>query len=146
MAYFPCLNDRHAVGAIKIVTIGCFFLSWFNVLELWMDKTVICGCESSTASVDAQLWRSQRALTAVPDDADGGVALTETRDRSEAHLVGLGLDELGQVVAHQLPFVDGPVHGDLLLPPTLQPHLDRKRKSSCVNTDSLRLTGTIHQT
>lgn len=91
--------------------------------------------------MDAQLWRSQRALTAVPDDPDGGVTLTKTRNRSEAHLVGLGSDELGQVVAHQLPLVDGPVHGDLLLPPTLQPHLDRKSKSSCVNTDSLRLTG-----
>lgn len=74
-----------------------------------------------------RFWSSKRALTAVPDDPDGGVALAEPRDGSEAHLVGLGFDELRQVVAHELPFVDRPVHGDLLLPPTLQPHLDRGR-------------------
>lgn len=30
-------------------------------------------------------------------------------------------------MCHELSFVDGSVHGDLLLPPALQPHLKEKR-------------------
>lgn len=66
-------------------------------------------------------------LTAVSDDPDGGVALTETCDGSEAHLVGLGLYEFSQVMCHELSFVDGSIHGNLLFPPALQPHLVGKR-------------------
>lgn len=82
------------------------------------------------------------ALTAVRDDPDGGVALSETRDGREAHLVGLRLHQLRQVVRHELSLVDGSVHGDLLLPPALQPHLHGRRGGS---VGPSKITGNLQE-
>lgn len=87
---------------------------------------------------DGSLYGSRATLTAVSDDPDGGVALTETRDGSEAHLVGLGPYEFSQVMRHELSFVDVSIHGDLLLPPTLQPHLVGKRNHKGFRLMNLR--------
>ena len=67
------------------------------------------------------------ALTTVSDNPDGGVTLSETCDGGEAHLVGFRLYELSQVVRHEFSFVDCSVYRDLLLPPALQAHLDRRK-------------------
>lgn len=70
--------------------------------------------------------RTSIFLTTVADDPFCGIALSEARYGCEAHLIGLGFDEFCEVVAEQLSFLDVVLYRDLLLPPSLMPHLRKK--------------------
>src|SRR4029434_3979251 len=60
---------------------------------------------------------------AVSDDSLCGVALSEAGDGGEAHLVGLWLNQFGQVVCDQLTPLNVSLLLDLRLPPPLFPSL-----------------------
>src|SRR4029434_10506618 len=64
---------------------------------------------------------------AVSDDSLCGVALSEAGDGGEAHLVGLWLDQFGQVVCDQLTPLNASLLLDLLLPPPLLRSLTHTR-------------------